>query len=319
MNDSIFISNYEVKNERITNLYNKANSNFWNPKTDIDWSIEIDQEKIINKELIPKNFTKYIGTPFEKWREKEWLKYNIEAKNYNISQLRHSEQAGLLFAVKLAEKVPYFESKLFASTQAIDEAKHLDVFTQYINKHIETQYTFNSVIENYLADILNDSRWDFVYLGGQVIGEGQTLSYLSTIYHTTLDPLLKQILRLILSDEARHVAFGVLSLTDEYKDLSDLEMKERQEFAYETSIKILGRLNQDEVWEKLGVNPIEAKNISVNSTKNKMARQISFSKIVPNCKKLGLLDRNDGWLRRRFEELEVIHFEDMEILDEQSF
>jgi len=35
-----------------------------------------------------------------------------------------------------------------------------------------------------------------------------------------------------------------------------------------------------------------------------------FSKIVPNCKKLGLLDRNDAWLRRRFEELGVIQFED---------
>jgi hypothetical protein len=35
-----------------------------------------------------------------------------------------------------------------------------------------------------------------------------------------------------------------------------------------------------------------------------------FSKIVPNCKKLGLLDANDGWLRRRFTELGVIQFED---------
>jgi phage anti-repressor protein len=35
-----------------------------------------------------------------------------------------------------------------------------------------------------------------------------------------------------------------------------------------------------------------------------------FSKIVPNCKKLGLLDAADGWLRHRYEELGVIQFED---------
>ena len=35
-----------------------------------------------------------------------------------------------------------------------------------------------------------------------------------------------------------------------------------------------------------------------------------FSKIVPNCKKLGLLDAADGWLRERFTELGVIQFED---------
>jgi hypothetical protein len=34
-----------------------------------------------------------------------------------------------------------------------------------------------------------------------------------------------------------------------------------------------------------------------------------FSKIVPNCKKLGLLDAGDGWLRTKFEELGIIQFE----------
>ena len=36
-----------------------------------------------------------------------------------------------------------------------------------------------------------------------------------------------------------------------------------------------------------------------------------FSKIVPNCKKLGLLDAGDGWLRTKFQELGVIQFEDL--------
>ena len=44
-------------------------------------------------------------------------------------------------------------------------------------------------------------------------------------------------------------------------------------------------------------------------------QQMLFSKIVPNCKKLGLLDRNDQWLRRRFEEMSVIQFEDWETTD----
>ena len=41
-----------------------------------------------------------------------------------------------------------------------------------------------------------------------------------------------------------------------------------------------------------------------------MFTQLLFSKIVPNCKKLGLLEPNDQWLRRRFEEIGVIQFED---------
>jgi hypothetical protein len=36
---------------------------------------------------------------------------------------------------------------------------------------------------------------------------------------------------------------------------------------------------------------------------------VLFSKIVPNCRKLGLLDAGDCWLRRRFTELGVIQYE----------
>jgi hypothetical protein len=42
----------------------------------------------------------------------------------------------------------------------------------------------------------------------------------------------------------------------------------------------------------------------------KMFQKMLFSKIVPNCKKLGLLDASGGWLRQRFEEIGVIQFED---------
>jgi hypothetical protein len=41
-------------------------------------------------------------------------------------------------------------------------------------------------------------------------------------------------------------------------------------------------------------------------------RKILFSKIVPNLKKLGLLDAGDGWLRHKFGELGVLQFEDYE-------
>ena len=39
-------------------------------------------------------------------------------------------------------------------------------------------------------------------------------------------------------------------------------------------------------------------------------QRMLFAKIVPNCKKLGLLDGRDSWLRERFQEIGVIEFED---------
>ena len=95
-----------------------------------------------------------------------------------------------------------------------------------------------------------------------------------------------------------------------YEGLSDAEMFERQQFAYEASLRMRDRFLQQEVWDRMGVNPKEALQLVVQDPGRVMFQQILFAKIVPNCKKLGLLDRNDQWLRRRFEEMGVIQFED---------
>ena len=142
--------------------------------------------------------------------------------------------------------------------------------------------------------------------------EGLALAAFGMMQQVTPEPLLKQLLRYVMSDEARHVAFGVLSLQEYYKGLSDAEMKDRQEFAFEAAVRMRDRFLQQEVWERMGVSPkiaIKAMRVDV-PPEDDLFQQLLFSKIVPNCKKLGLLDANNGWLRDRFTEMKVIQFED---------
>ena len=68
----------------------------------------------------------------------------------------------------------------------------------------------------------------------------------------TTEPLLKTLLRYVMADEARHVAFGVLSLQELYQGLSAAELRERQEFAFEAAVRMRDRLQLQEVWERLG-------------------------------------------------------------------
>jgi len=75
------------------------------------------------------------------------------------------------------------------------------------------------------------------------------------IHQLTTEPLLKQLLRYVMSDEARHVAFGVLSLKEFYDGLSQAEIKERQEFAFEAAVRMRDRFLQQEVWERMGLEP----------------------------------------------------------------
>ena len=80
------------------------------------------------------------------------------------------------------------------------------------------------------------------------------------------------------------------------------------------------RLASQEVWERMGVPQKDAVKLLTQATDRKDFQVLLFSKIVPNCKKLGLLDAGDGWLRQKFTELGAIAFEDWQdtTLDEDA-
>jgi hypothetical protein len=316
--EAIFTWDYE-KGARpaLDKLYEKAKVSMWNGETDLPWDTEVDQESIViaNAEqnaaqgmgLADFDVT---GTPFEKWTEQQWVQLGIESQNWTLSQFMHGEQGALICTAKIVETVPWIDAKYYASTQVMDEARHVEVFAKYLDTKLSGHYPINTHLKLLLDDIVTDSRWDMTYLGMQVMVEGLALAAFGFMHQMTTEPLLKQLLRYVMSDEARHVAFGVLSLQEYYAGLSDAEILERQQFAFEAAVRMRDRFLQQEVWERMEVPVKEAIELVMRTPTRQMFQMMLFSKIVPNCKKLGLLDRNDAWLRRRFEELGVIQFED---------
>src|SRR5205823_10178259 len=134
-------------------------------------------------------------------------------------------------------------------------ARHVEVFAKYLDTKLSGHYPVNAHLKMLLDDIIADSRWDMTYLGMQIMVEGLALAAFGFIHTLTTEPLLKQLLRYVMSDEARHVAFGVLSLKEVYDGMSASEIRERQEFAFEAAVRMRDRFLQQEVWPPLGVVP----------------------------------------------------------------
>ena len=65
----------------------------------------------------------------------------------------------------------------------------------------------------------------------------------------TQDPLTRQIYAYVMEDEARHVAFGRLSLDNYYSQLTERERAEREEFVIEASYLLRDRFRAETVWE----------------------------------------------------------------------
>ncbi|MFM7509670.1 MAG: ferritin-like domain-containing protein [Actinomycetota bacterium] len=298
-------------------LYEKAKVSMWNGETDLPWDTPVDQEKLIVEQAMVNSAAgigladfDISGTPFEKWTEKQWVALAVESENWTLSQFMHGEQGALICTAKIVETVPWIDAKYYASTQVMDEARHVEVFAKYLDTKLSGYYPVNAHLKMLLDDIVSDSRWDMTYLGMQIMVEGLALAAFGFLHQMSIEPLLKQLPRYVMSDEARHVAFGVLSLKEYYEQLTDAEMFERQQFAYEAAVRMRDRFLQQEVWERMDVPVKEAIELVMRTPTRQLFQMMLFSKIVPNCKKLGLLDRNDQWLRRRFEEIGVIQFED---------
>jgi hypothetical protein len=317
--EAIFTWDYEKgRRPALNRLYEKAKGSQWNGETDLPWDTDVDQEAVVVANAMT-NMGGLAGgidesviadSPLATWAPDEWIKVGVESQNWTLSQFMHGEQGALICTAKIVETVPWVDAKYYASTQVMDEARHVEVFAKYLDDKLSGHYPINAHLKLLLDDIVNDSRWDMTYLGMQIMVEGLALAAFGFIHQLTTEPLLKQLLRYVMSDEARHVAFGVLSLKEYYAELTDAELAERQEFAFEAAVRMRDRFLQQEVWDRMGLDVKQVLPLVMNTPQRQIFQSMLFSKIVPNCKKLGLLDANGGWLRGKFTELGVIGFED---------
>jgi hypothetical protein len=296
-------------------LYEKAKRSQWNGSTDLPWDTVVDLEHFepTVDPLENEYFFDHHDSPLKGMNDAERHEVWVQSFTWTLSQFMHGEQGALLCTAKIVETVPWIDAKYFAATQVVDEARHVEVFARYTSEKLGGAYPINPHLRLLLDEIVNDSRWDMTYLGMQIMVEGLALAAFGFMRDTTNEPLLKQLLRYVMADEARHVAFGVLSLQEVYDGMTNAEIRERQEFAFDAALLMRDRLMRQEVWERLGVNQRDMVKFMLDMPwEMKAFQRLLFAKIVPNCRKLGLIDAGDGWLRDRFTEIGVIEYEHLE-------
>ena len=320
--DTVFTWAYERKREPLNRLYEKAKTSQWNGSVDLDWSLPVDQESVAdhmaqnNPETL---FLKQLSvndpsSPLHNWSDDEYRTLAFESQTYLLSQFLHGEQGALICAAKLVEQAPWIEAKYYASSQVMDEARHVEVFARYLDEKLEGEYAIASPLAMLLDGIIEDEAWDKTYLGMQIMVEGIALAAFSLMRQISPDPLLQDLLKYVMSDEARHVAFGVISLKEAYQEMTEAEIRERQEYAFETGLLARDRQFPATLYEQMGVDPARMLEWYLANVPS-FTSGLLFSKVVPNIKKLGLLDAGakpgeKGWLRKKYEEIEVIQYED---------
>ncbi|MBF6170055.1 ferritin-like domain-containing protein [Nocardia blacklockiae] len=281
-----FTWEYDDGRDRLLALYQKGKDKQWDGAKRIDWSLEVDPYDPLG---VPDQGMVVYGTPYwDRMSEQNKRDLRRHYASWQFSQFLHGEQGAMVCAARIVESAPDLDAKFYSATQTMDEARHAEIYARFLHEKVGMLYPINDHLQALLGDTLRDSRWDIPYLGMQVLVEGLALAAFGMIRDTTDKPLPQQILAYVMQDEARHVAFGRMALRDYYKQLTDAELREREEFVIEGCYLMRDRLRGDEVLENFGIPRREAGKLSEESKSLGLFRKLLFSRIVPCVKDIGL-------------------------------
>ena len=292
--DAHFDWQYPSDQPEMAELYRRAKLGQWNGDTDLDWSVSVDPLDPAVP-LIPVGFVNFevlaeMGLRLDAGLQREMLA-SIAA--WMLSQFLHGEQGALMAAAQCTEAVPTFDGKFYGATQVMDEARHVEVFHRYLATKLEKLYCINDNLFVIIDSLMTDSRWDMKFLGMQIMVEGLALGAFTTLYQLTTEPLLADLLRRVIQDEARHVHYGVIALRDHFtNELTDGERREREDWAFQLSLLMRDRFLAMEVYEEWASHKLtraQWKHFIEASPGMEAFRCTMFSRMVPNLREIGLL------------------------------
>jgi len=285
---------YPADHPEMRELYDRAKRGQWDGATYLPWGTSVDP---LNPEtpILPDGWFDFEilaegGIRLDR-DEKARFMHSVVA--WMLSQFLHGEQGALMAAAQVTEAVQFFDGKLYGGTQVVDEARHVEVFHRYLDTKLEKLYQINDNLFVIIDALMEDSRWDMKFLGMQIMVEGLALGAFGTLYKLTKEPLLKQLLKMVIQDEARHVHYGVLALREHITaQLGDSERREREQWAFEVALLMRNRFMAYEVYEEWfeGVitRPLWRRFVSESPGMQEF-RHVMFSRLVPNLREIGLL------------------------------
>ncbi|MBK6918862.1 MAG: ferritin-like domain-containing protein [Deltaproteobacteria bacterium] len=308
-NDAQFVWDYERNRADLAKLYDAAKRSQWNGDTDLDWSIQVDPHDE-RYELIPDAWLPLTDVPEYRTLPKHTQQTHRWAlTSWILSQFLHGEQGALFAACQVTEAVEWLDGKLYGSTQVVDEGRHVEVFHRYLDEKLGKLYPINDNLYTIIDALMTDGRWDLKFLGMQIMIEGLALGAFGTLRQGTREPLLRELLKYVITDEARHVTFGVIALRDYYGRIAERERREREDWAYEITVLLRNRFLGHEFYDEYYAHVMPRRRwdkLVLGSTFMQRFRDTMFRRLIPNLRRIGLLgDR----VRRHYERLGLLAFE----------
>jgi len=292
--------NYGSEVRELRNLYEKGNVNQWNAETDLDWSIPVSRDDwvVAPEASMLAQITAMMGKD-----EATQKSAAFDEINYLLSQLLHGEQAALQLCGQLTNVCDKMDEKWYAASQTIDEARHIEAFSKFLQRKMGTIYPIGGTLKTLLDILLEAETAQKKTLGMQTLFEGMAVGIMDLLRSECRNPLLVETLRRVEQDEARHAAFGVLMMRRVVRDAEPEQRDEMEDWAF----SILEALNANQQLDmlhllgpKYGIDPEATTKIFLALPNFAELNSMAYMHtVVPNLRNLGLITERteEGWRR----------------------
>src|SRR6266849_1968373 len=305
--ETLWDYDYEPTHQDLEMLYETAKKNQWNGSTAIDWSRPVGKEgPVLNVQVA------FAGTNFfSRLTPEEQREVEVRVSAWRLSQFLHGEQGALVVCGQLVNGIPELDAKLYASTQVVDEGRHVEVFERYVKK-LHKIYPVDPLLKAVLDEILSTNLWELKLLGMQMIVEGLAIAAFNLMRKQTADLTLAQLLDYVLQDEGRHVNFGYFALRRSIPNMEPAKREYLEDFTVKACDLMYARDERtgfqsvktvwnemgwdgDKIWRDTVANSVSTKHFnSFLFQENLMPRLqrlgLISERVAPKYRELGLLD-----------------------------
>ena len=293
---------YGSEVEELRALYERGKKGQWNAETDIDWSAPFPRDQwFLPKEglqLMP-SVLAMGGADDATCREAAFDEFA-----YTLSQLLHGEQAALQLCGQLVNCCPSMDQKWYAGSQVIDEVRHVEVFSKFLHRKMGVIHPIDPTLKVLLDKLLAAPTWQAKCLGMQTLFEGMAVGVMDLIQRTNTNPLIGEIIHRVHQDEARHAAFGILTMRRLVKQSDPETLVALEDFAF----NILETLNANQQLDmlhrfgpKYGLDPEAVVQATHNWEQWSFVNSEPYMHtVMPNLMRLGLItERTEHKYRER--------------------
>ncbi|WP_309644853.1 ferritin-like domain-containing protein [Phenylobacterium sp.] len=255
------LDRYNARSTAFDKIISATHDHFWDPLDPkyIDFSAPWDME---NEPLMPEELSAALQTDYVKEKlNTPALRAQFLNKSllYSFSSILHGEQGALNLSASLCHVLLDQGAQEYAANQTREEARHVTAFAKYIKARWGRPVACSKVLQDLLVDIIGSPEVYKKIIGMQMLVEGLAMGAFATFYQKLNDPLGRQLMQLVMTDEAFHHKFGKIWADRTIPKLSEAEHIIVEDWAAHCFQAVLFNLvspsEQVALYEEFGLDP----------------------------------------------------------------